>query len=197
MGANGAGGCVVAKELITAGMSVVLFEQGGWVSYDDNTEDKLHSERNPVLGNSSGPDDKRYLRVNVHPDGSTHTVLPSEGDYNNISAFVGSGTVTYGALAWRYMREDFKMKTTYGEVPGSTLAEWPITYDDLEPYYEKVEWEIGVSGDDSKNPFAPPRKKLRMYENTMNTSFADRKSPNNIHWVSCINCHPKGRPGTN
>ena len=36
---------------------------------------------------------------------------------------------------------------------GSTLEDWPITYDDLEPYYEKAEWEIGVSGDDPANPF--------------------------------------------
>lgn len=157
----GAGGGVVAKELSTAGMSVVLFEQGGWVSYDDHTNDELHSERNPVLGNACGPDNERYKRVNIHPDGSRHIVLPSDSDYNNISACVGSGTVTYGAMAWRYMREDFKMKSTYGHVQGSTLDDWPISYDDLEPFYEKAEWEIGVSGDDSLNPFAAPRKKPR------------------------------------
>jgi len=157
----GAGGGVVAKELSTAGMSVVLFERGSWISYDDHTDDELLSERNPVLGNSCGPDDQRNRRVNVHFDGSSHIVLPSEGDYNNISACVGSGTVTYGALAWRYMREDFKMRSTYGDVPGSTLEDWPISYEDLEPFYEKAEWEIGVSGDDSQNLFAPPRKKLQ------------------------------------
>jgi len=154
----GAGGGVVAKELSTAGMSVVLFERGSWISYDDHTDDELLSERNPVLGNSCGPDDQRNRRVNVHFDGSSHIVLPSEGDYNNISACVGSGTVTYGALAWRYMREDFKMRSTYGDVPGSTLEDWPISYEDLEPFYEKAEWEIGVSGDDSQNLFAPPQK---------------------------------------
>jgi len=157
----GAGGGVVAKELSTAGMSVVLFERGSWISYDDHTDDELLSERDPVLGNSCGPDDQRNRRVNVHFDGSSHIVLPSEGDYNNISACVGSGTVTYGALAWRYMREDFKMRSTYGDVPGSTLEDWPISYEDLEPFYEKAEWEIGVSGNDSQNLFAPPRKKLQ------------------------------------
>jgi choline dehydrogenase-like flavoprotein len=49
---------------------------------------------------------------------------------------VGSGTVNYGAQAWRFMPEDFKMKSTYGEVKGSTLDDWPISYEDLEPYYE-------------------------------------------------------------
>ncbi len=154
----GAGGGVVAKELSTAGMSAVILERGNWISYDDHANDELLSQRVTVLGNSCGPDDKRYKRVVVEPDGKKRIVLPSEYEYGNNAACVGSGTVTYGAMAWRFMQEDFKMKTTYGEVPGSTLDDWPISYEDLEPYYEKAEWEIGVSGDD-QNPFAAPRKK--------------------------------------
>jgi len=155
----GAGGGVVAKELSTAGMSVVLFERGDWVTYDDHYEDELNSQRVTVLGNGYGPDNERYRRVKIYPDGREEIVLPSEGSYNNNAACVGSGTVSYGAMAWRYMPEDFRMETTYGQVEGSTLADWPISYNDLEPYYEKAEWEIGVAGDDSQNPFAPPRRK--------------------------------------
>ena len=51
------------------------------------------------------------------------------------------------------------MRSTYGAVEGSTLDDWPISYQDLEPYYEKAEWEIGVSGDDSNNIFRAPRKR--------------------------------------
>ena len=40
------------------------------------------------------------------------------------------------------------MRSTYGAPPGSSLEDWPISYDDLEPFYEKAEYEIGVSGDD-------------------------------------------------
>jgi len=156
---SGASGGVVAKELSSAGLSVVLFERGGWISYDDHNDDELISQPIAPLGTSCGPDDKRYRRVIVYPDGSSRTVLPSEADYNNIAACVGSGTVSYAALAWRYMQEDFKMKSIYGHVAGSTIEDWPITYDDLEPCYEKAEWEIGVAGDDSQNPFAPPRKR--------------------------------------
>ncbi len=155
----GAGGGVVAKELSTAGMSVVLFERGRWVTLDDHDHDELISQRITVLGNAYGPDDDHYCRVVESTDGSTRIVLPSEGGYNNVAACVGSGTVSYGALGWRFMPEDFRMKTTYGHVEGSTLEDWPISYDDLEPYYEKAEWEIGVAGDDSQSPFAPPRKK--------------------------------------
>lgn len=154
----GAGGGVVAKELAVAGLSVVLFERGGWASYDDHDEDELISQRTFVLGNAYGPDDKRHCRVVVNGNGTTQIVLPSEGGYNNNAACVGSGTVSYGALAWRFMEKDFKMKTTYGHVKGSTLEDWPIDYFDLEPYYEKAEWEIGVAGDHEGNFFQSPRK---------------------------------------
>ena len=155
----GAGGGVVAKELSTSGMSVVLIERGGWVTYDDHDHDELISQRTTVLGNAYGPDNEHNWRVSLSPDGKRNIVFPNEGGYGNNAACVGSGTVCYGAMGWRFMPEDFRMKTEYGHVEGSTLEDWPISYDDLEPYYEKAEWEIGVAGDDSQSPFAPPRKK--------------------------------------
>ncbi len=155
----GAGGGVVAKELAVAGLSVVLFERGGWATYDDHDDDELISQRTTVLGNAFGPDDKRHRRVVVYGDGSPRIVLPSEGGYSNNAACVGSGTVSYGAMAWRFMEQDFKLKTIYGHVEGSTLEDWPISYSDLEPCYEKAEWEIGVAGEHNANPFFAPRKK--------------------------------------
>src|SRR5208283_2128187 len=155
----GAGGGVVAKELSVAGLSVVLFERGDWGSFDAHDHDELLSQRTTVLGNAFGPDDERYRRVVVNDDGSSDVVVASDNAYNNVAACVGSGTVSYGAMAWRFMNEDFRMKTTYGHVEGSTLEDWPITYDDLEPCYQKAEWEIGVAGDASLNPFAARREK--------------------------------------
>jgi len=155
----GAGGGVVAKELSEAGLSVVLIERGDWVSFDTHDTDELLSQRTTVLGNACGPDDERYRRVVINDDGSTKIVVASDNDYNNVAACVGSGTVSYGAMAWRFMQEDFRMKTTYGHVEGSTLEDWPISYEDIEHCYEKAEWEIGVSGDALQNPFSAPRKK--------------------------------------
>ena len=97
-----------------------------------------------MLGQQFGPDDERNPRVVV--DGrQSRVVVPSEGGYSNNAACVGGGTFTYGAMAWRYMEKDFRMRSTYGAVDGSTLEDWPIRYADLEPYYEKAEWEMGVS----------------------------------------------------
>jgi choline dehydrogenase-like flavoprotein len=155
----GAGGGIVAKELAVAGLDVVLLERGDWAHYDQFNDDELRSQRTPALGNPFGPDDARYRRVVADHDGHSRVVLPSQGEYNNIAACVGGGTVSFGAMAWRYMPQDFRLRSTYGDIEGSTLADWPITYDDLEPFYEKAEYEIGVAGDYSNNPFGGPRKK--------------------------------------
>jgi len=157
----GAGGGVVAKELAEHGLSVVLFERGGWPDYDKHINDELISQRTQVLGSAFGPDHRKHPRVRINSDGTKRVVTPISGGYGHNAACVGSGTVSYGAMAWRFMPEDFILKSTYGPVEGSTLEDWPISYEDLEPYYEKAEWEIGVSGDDSQNPFAPPRKKAQ------------------------------------
>ncbi|MFO1476197.1 MAG: GMC family oxidoreductase [Verrucomicrobiota bacterium] len=95
----------------------------------------------------------------VDPDGRERVVWPADGNYNNNAACVGGGTLSYGAMAWRYMAQDFRMKSLYGTPEGSTLDDWPISYDDLEPFYEKAEWEIGVSGDPSADPFKAPRRR--------------------------------------
>ncbi|MFB3922047.1 MAG: GMC family oxidoreductase [Terriglobia bacterium] len=155
----GAGGGIVAKELAVAGLSVVLLERGKWYSPFDCRKDDLRNQRVWALGAAFGPDDERYVRVFVDAKGEEHLVRPSDGDYHNNAACVGGGTFSYGALAWRFMEKDFRMRSTYGTVEGGTLEDWPVSYNDLEPYYEKAEWEIGVSGDDSKNPFKGPRKK--------------------------------------
>ena len=155
----GAGGGVIAKELSCAGMKTVLFERGGWARYDFHPNDELMNQRLHIIGAVHGPDRRKSPYVEVARDGSIVKSRPDRPDHTIIAACVGSGTVSYGAMAWRFMPQDFRLKSIYGCPEGSTLADWPISYDDLEPFYEKAEWEIGVSGDNSKNPFAPPRKK--------------------------------------
>ncbi|CAN0466154.1 unnamed protein product, partial [Phaeothamnion confervicola] len=77
---------------------------------------------------------------------------------------VGGSSVHYSAAQWRFRADDFKIRSTtverYGEaaIPdGTALADWPISYDDLEPFYEQVEQVIGVAGAGGANPFESPR----------------------------------------
>ena len=158
VGAGAAGG-IVAKELSTAGLSVVLLERGKWYTSNDCRKDDLRNQRTTVLGNAFGPEDEGNPRVLVDAEGTPHIMPPSDGGYQNNAACVGGGTLSYGAMAWRYLPQDFRMRSTYGAPAGSSLEDWPISYDDLEPYYEKAEYEIGISGDDSGTPFHGPRRR--------------------------------------
>ena len=67
----------------------------------------------------------------------------------------GGGTRVYGAMAWRFSPEDFAMGTTYG----APFTDWPIGYADLEPYYDRVEWELGVAGSAGAAPYDGPRSR--------------------------------------
>jgi choline dehydrogenase-like flavoprotein len=155
----GAGGGIVANQLAQAGLQVVLLERGRNYSPWDCRKDDLRNQRTTILGNAFGPDDDREPRVVVDRNGRARTIPPSDGAYSNNAACVGGGTLSYGAMAWRFDPKDFRMRSLYGAPEGSTLEDWPIEYNDLEPFYEQAEWEIGVSGDESASSFAPPRRR--------------------------------------
>ena len=70
---------------------------------------------------------------------------------------VGGASLHYTANYWRLHEIDFIERSVLGAIAGTGFADWPITYADLEPYYTKVEWEIGVSGLAGASPFDPPR----------------------------------------
>lgn len=156
---SGAGGGIVAKELATAGLHVLLLERGRTVSPADCRKDDLRNQRTSVLGAPFGPDEEKNPRVAVTQQGQPYVVTVRGGAYSNNAACVGGGTQSYGAMAWRFLPQDFRMRETYGVPDGSTLDNWPIGYDDLDPFYQKAEDEIGVSGDMTGNPFHGPRSK--------------------------------------
>ncbi len=141
----GAGGGVAAGVLAEAGKKILLIERGRNLSAQEVGRDHLRNQRLSQYGHNAGPDIHGNPRtVDVGLD--EIVVQPHEGSYQNNAACVGSGTRVYGAQAWRFMPQDFRMASTYGVPEGSSLADWPITYDELAPYYEKIEWQIGVCG---------------------------------------------------
>src|SRR5262249_21372611 len=72
---------------------------------------------------------------------------------------VGGSSVHFTANYWRFHEIDFLEYSKLGPIAGTGLVDWPITYSDLEPYYTKVESEIGVSGLADSSPFDPQRSK--------------------------------------
>lgn len=151
----GAGGGVVAGVLAEAGKKILLIERGRNLSYADVSRDHLRNQRLSQYGHNAGPDIDGNPRT--HADGQV--IRPHEPGYQNNAAVVGSGTLVYAGQAWRFMPQDFQMATTYGVPDGSSLADWPIRYEDVEPYYEKVEWEIGIFGEADTMTHLPPYKK--------------------------------------
>ena len=142
----GAAGTIVAMLSAEAGKRVLLIERGREMSYaTDGRRDHLRNQRFSRHGHNAGPELSGNPRVFVAPDGSEKIVQPHQSGYHNNAAAVGSGTVVYGAQAWRFLPQDFAMASRYGVPSGSSLADWPISYEDLAPHYRRAEWEIGVA----------------------------------------------------
>jgi choline dehydrogenase-like flavoprotein len=72
---------------------------------------------------------------------------------------IGGGTVTYGASSWRHLPWEFDEASRFGTIAGTGVADWPLSYEELEPYYTKAEWEIGISGLRVDTPFMAPMSK--------------------------------------
>jgi choline dehydrogenase-like flavoprotein len=156
---SGAGGGIAACVLSEAGYRVLLVERGPFLSASDLRPDHLRNQRS-VFGydTPAGPPARGNPRVLVTSAGEV-VLLPSDGRWSNNAMTLGGGTRVYGAQAWRFCPEDFRMASVYGVPPGSSLADWPISYEDLEPDYDRAEWEIGVAGDPSGNVYAGPRQR--------------------------------------
>jgi choline dehydrogenase-like flavoprotein len=150
VGAGAAGG-VMARELSRGGFSVVVLEQGPYMRASDFKHDELLVDQGHLLTNNPNTQPQTFR--------TSASEKATERPYLVYGRVVGGGSVHYTANYWRFHDVDFIERTRYGSVPGASLEDWPIRYADLEPYYTKVEWEIGVSGAAGVNPFDPPRSR--------------------------------------
>src|SRR6185295_2451309 len=108
--------------------------------------------------NPAGPPTEGNPRVFATAAGEV-VVFPTDRRWHNNAMTVGGGTRVYGAQAWRFCPEDLRMATLYGLPEGSSLADWPLSYADLEPDYDRAEWELGVAGNPAGNRYAGPRRR--------------------------------------
>jgi choline dehydrogenase-like flavoprotein len=124
VGAGAAGG-VLAYELAKAGLKVVVIEAGPfWNPQTDFASDELSMQH---LG-------WQETRIVTGKN-------PLKMGHNNSGRGVGGGTTHFTGVFLRFHESDFQTKTLDG-----VGEDWPISYKDLEPYYDKIEKEIAVSG---------------------------------------------------
>src|ERR1700724_2075068 len=163
----GAVGGVMAAELGKAGMKVIGLERGPRLKTADFQLDELRYFQRQDLR----PNTKRAPGT-WRP---TPTTRANPTPNQNTGNQAGGGTVHYGALSWRLHEGDFRARSQTIERYGasaipedSSLTDWPLGYADLEPFYDRAEYELGVSGKagnvegrkiDGGNLFEAPRRR--------------------------------------
>jgi choline dehydrogenase-like flavoprotein len=145
----GPSGSTAARMLAESGYRVTCLEQGGWVHRSSYPSEK--PEREVLLSDSWSPDpNARRHRWDYPCD-----VADSEMHPLNFNG-VGGSTVLWGAEWPRFIPSDFKVRSLHG-----FADDWPLTYEDLEPYYDLADEMVGVSGLPG-NPALPPGQRYPM-----------------------------------
>jgi len=148
---TGAGGGVLANELAQKGVSVVALEAGGRYLPEDYTQDEWAS-----FGQLAWTDAR-----------STSGDWRVAKDFSGLPAWivkaVGGTTVHWAGASLRLQEHEFKAKTTYGDVAGANLLDWPITLAEMEPYYDLAEKKLGVTRTNGI-PGLPPSNNYKVFE---------------------------------
>lgn len=156
---SGAAGSAVAWELANQGWDVTVLERG------KNLRPGLGEVPSDQLGTTYGSDELKGVRNYGFPDPllepyTTRTqddakkgvARTATGSFGQLGAAVGGTSLHYNAKTPRFWKQDFSMLSDHGPVAGAQVADWPISYDDLAPFYDLVEHRIGVQGDRAAMP---------------------------------------------
>jgi gluconate 2-dehydrogenase alpha chain len=193
-------GGLIAPDLARAGLRVVGFEAGPWRHRGEYRPDEL-TYSVALRAKFSGKFAEE--RPRWRPDDATPT-RPAVASLGHMVNGVGGSAMHYGAMLRRFHPHHFHERTRaerLGGVPeGCTIADWPLSYGDLEAYYERAEDIAGVSGEEGnpfvprQTPFAmPPLRPFRMGER-----FRAAAAKLGLHPYACpvgMNSEPRaGRP---
>ncbi|WP_345991196.1 GMC family oxidoreductase [Sulfurimonas sp. HSL-1716] len=153
---SGAGGAPIAYELSRAGKRVLVLEKGRYYTEKDFFKDELAVSRRDIY--TPPLDEEQHVIETQNSDGEWEAVESRKSGWNfwNGSMVGGSSNLMSGYFH-RMKPNDFKLLSTYGKIEGANIVDWMIDYKELEPYYDKVEKIVGVSGRVVKHPFLEPR----------------------------------------
>ena len=153
---SGAGAGPVALTLAEAGRSLLVLEKGPWWTEKDFYKDELACCRRSVYTPPLA--DEQHVIEDLDSDGDWVGEATSDSgwDFWNGNCVGGSSNFMSGFF-YRLKPADFRLLSEFGPVPGANIADWPISYEDMEPWYSKVESEVGISGKIVDHPLAEPR----------------------------------------
>jgi choline dehydrogenase-like flavoprotein len=142
---SGAGAGPVAYTLSRAGYKVVVLEKGPWFETKDFTKDEMVAVRRSVYTPSLMDEPQVFETQNKKGEWVARNNYDSGKDFWN-GSLVGGSTNFMSGYFHRLKPNDFKLKSTYGAIEGANIVDWPISYQEMERYYDQVEKVVGVSG---------------------------------------------------
>ena len=149
---SGAGGGTAAKVLTEGGLNVVMIEAGPPLNPKKDFKEHVWPYQLPHRGVGVGGNNGEFRAPNGfwEIEGEPYTTAPGTDFHWFRSRIEGGRTNHWGRIALRFAPVDFKARSTDG-----AGDDWPITYEDIAPYYDKVESYIGVFGTKENIPSAP------------------------------------------
>jgi len=131
---SGAGGGTLSNELAQKGIDVVCLEAGPRIENDKFVNDEW----------------SEFVKISWLDKRTTSGDWRVAKDFSGLPAWivkgVGGSTIHWAGASLRFQEHEFKVKTTYGDIPGANLLDWPLTLAEMEPYYAKAEDKMGVTG---------------------------------------------------
>lgn len=186
---SGAGAGPIAFELSKAGKKVLVLEKGPWFKTEDFFKDEIVSSRRSVYTPNLKDEPQVIEEQNSNGEWVAKSNADTGRDFWNGSVVGGSSNFMSGYFH-RMKPVDFNLKTEFGEIEGANIVDWPINYEDLEPYYDKVEKIVGVSGEARKHSTLEPRSSLDfpfppLNENIISTWIDDACEKEGYSAVRC------------
>jgi len=131
---SGAGGGTLSNELAQKGIDVVCLEAGPRVEIDAFVNDEWAN----------------FVQISWLDKRTTSGSWRVATDFAGLPAWivkaVGGSTIHWAGASLRFQEHEFKVKSTYGDIAGANLLDWPLSLAELEPYYAKAEDKLGVTG---------------------------------------------------
>lgn len=149
---SGAGAGPIAFELTKNGAKVVVIEKGDLYQKEDFSKDELAYIRRDVITPSL---DKEYHILEEFIDGRWESYSTKEANWNfHNGSLVGGSSNLMSGFFHRLSPKDFKLKSTYGDIDGANVEDWPISFKEFVKYYEKVDEVVGVTIDTKEHPIS-------------------------------------------